>query len=63
MPHQSPEWTAGWLAGIGFGVLLCVVLNQVDDAFARYEKILLVAAVVTLVAGFMQMKSAFQSSK
>ena len=60
MAHQSPEWNGGWLAGMGFGVLLCISIHQDHDAFQRMQPLLLTAGVVTLVFGILKTKKAFR---
>jgi len=60
MAHQSPEWNGGWLAGIGFGVLVCISIHQDHDAFERMQPLLLAAGVVTLVLGVLKTRKAFR---
>lgn len=55
---QTAEWTGGWMQGLGFGLLTCILAVQLpDDFFARVEKILITAGVVLIVAGILRVKS------
>jgi hypothetical protein len=59
---QTAEWKSGWLMGMAFGVLICVVTAQLpNDAFERWTVPLAAAGVVTFVWGAMTYNSALKS--
>ena len=58
---QTAEWKSGWLMGMGFGVLVCVIAAQLpNDAFERWTVFLAAAGVVTFVGGAITYKSALK---
>ncbi len=51
-------WSGGWMMGIGFGVLVMFVAAELpDNFFERSRFLLLAAAVVTFVFGFIRLRS------
>ena len=51
-------WSSGWMMGIGFGVLVMFVATELPNSFFdRARFMLLAAGVVTLVFGFMRLRS------
>ncbi|MDA8743579.1 hypothetical protein N9N28_02995 [Rubripirellula amarantea] len=51
-------WSSGWMMGIGFGVLVMFVATELpNNFFDRARFMLLAAGVVTLVFGFIRLRS------
>ena len=58
---QTPEWKSGWLMGMGFGILVCIIAVQLpNDAFERWTVLLAPAGVVAFVWGAISCKSALK---
>ena len=55
---QTAEWSGGWMQGIGFGLLTCILALQLpNNFFERAEKILITAGVALIVASILRVRT------